>query len=321
MYKEVYMKIHFSKFLLAAALSAAVIGISGCGGNTSSSSNGIQYTYKDQSITVAAKPQRVIELSAPLLNMAYAVGGTSIARPNTTSEIPEAAQNLPEIGRVSHINMEQLVGLSPDLVIGEKTQNSKIADQLKSNHIPYILINYDGLNDNIDVLKFLGKIYGTEEKTDKLIADYQSKMDELEKKSQAAASSHPVKVAVLRATGKDVTVETPKSICASMTLLLHMNNVVMEHSNAANTDAKTIPYSLEQLSADNPDIIFIVTMGKPDEINASLNKSMRDNPAWSSLQAVQNNKVYTLDSQDYLMNPGIHTPEAMEHLYKLAYEN
>lgn len=306
--------------ILAFSLAASALALTGCGSGPASSSQGVQYTYKDQVITLQAQPKRVVTLTAPLLNMAYAVGGTSLAKPTTTSPIPDAAKDLPELGQIAHINMEELIQLKPDLVIGEKSQNSKLTDQLKSNNIPYLMINYDGLDDNVDVLRFMGEVYGTKDKTEKLVSNYENQMKDIENRAAEAAKKKPVTVAVLRATGRGVTMETPRSICASMTEKLHMDNVISHHKDADLRDAKTVPYSLEQLSADDPDIIFIVTMGKAEEINASLDKNMRDNPAWSSLSAVRNNHVYTLESDLYLMNPGLRAPEAMEKLYKIAYE-
>ena len=85
-----------------------------------------------------AQPKRIVTLSTPLLNMAYAIGGTSLARPTTSSPIPDSAKALPELGQVSHINMEKLVELNPDLVLGEKGQNGKLESLLQSNKIPYL---------------------------------------------------------------------------------------------------------------------------------------------------------------------------------------
>ena len=262
-----------------------------------------------------AAPKRVVELSAPLINMAYAVGGTSVARPETSSPIPEEAKSLPTLGHVQNINMETLVGMKPDLVLGEKNQNSKLESLLKSNKIPYLLIQYDGINDNVPLLKFMGQIYDQQAKADNVVKTYEEGVKAVEDK---AAAKTPAKVAVLRATGKDVTAETPKSICASMVEMLKMDNVITSHKDIK-LDSKTVPYSLEQLSADDPDTIFIVTMGRQDEINKKLDESMRNNPSWAHLKAVQNKHVYFLEPDLFLMNPGIRTPEAMEKLYKLAY--
>ncbi len=304
------------KFLACVAAAALCLSLSACGGSGAGSQSGLSYTYKDQTISVKAAPQRVVTLSAPLLNMAYAVGGTSQARPETTSPIPEEAKSIPTIGHVQNINMEALVGMKPDLVLGEKNQNSKLESLLQSNKIPYVLIQYDGINDNVPLLKFMGQVYNKQEQADKVIKTYEDGIKAVIDK--ASAEKTPAKVAVLRATGKDVTAETPKSICASMVDMLKMNNVITSHKDMK-LDSKTVPYSLEQLSADDPDTIFIVTMGKQSEINKKLDESMRNNPSWAHLKAVQNNRVFFLESNLFLMNPGVKTPEALQKLYDLAY--
>lgn len=304
------------KFLACVAAAALCLSLSACGGSGAGSQSGLSYTYKDQTISVKAAPQRVVTLSAPLLNMAYAVGGTSQARPETTSPIPEEAKSIPTIGHVQNINMEALVGMKPDLVLGEKNQNSKLESLLQSNKIPYVLIQYDGINDNVPLLKFMGQVYNKQEQADKVIKTYEDGVKAVIDK--ASAEKTPAKVAVLRATGKDVTAETPKSICASMVDMLKMNNVITSHKDMK-LDSKTVPYSLEQLSADDPDTIFIVTMGKQSEINKKLDESMRNNPSWAHLKAVQNNRVFFLESNLFLMNPGVKTPEALQKLYDLAY--
>lgn len=304
------------KFMACLAAAALCLSLSACGGSGAGSQSGLSYTYKDQTISVKAAPQRVVTLSAPLLNMAYAVGGTSQARPETTSPIPEEAKSIPTIGHVQNINMEALVGMKPDLVLGEKNQNSKLESLLQSNKIPYVLIQYDGINDNVPLLKFMGQVYNKQEQADKVIKTYEDGIKAVIDK--ASAEKTPAKVAVLRATGKDVTAETPKSICASMVDMLKMNNVITSHKDMK-LDSKTVPYSLEQLSADDPDTIFIVTMGKQSEINKKLDESMRNNPSWAHLKAVQNNRVFFLESNLFLMNPGVKTPEALQKLYDLAY--
>lgn len=305
-----------NKILACIAAAALSLSLSACG-SPATSQSGLSYTYKDQTISMKQAPQRVVTLSAPLLNMAYAVGGTSIARPQTSSPIPEEAKSLPTLGHVQNINMESLVGMKPDLVLGEKNQNSKLESLLQSNHIPHILIQYDGINDNVPLLQFMGEIYGKEEKAKEVIAAYEKGVKEITDK--AAKETSPAKVAVLRATGKDVTAETPKSICASMVDMLKMNNVITSHKDLK-LDSKTVPYSLEQLSSDDPDTIFIVTMGKQEEINKKLDESMRNNPSWAHLKAVQNHRVFSLEPNLFLMNPGIKTPEALEKLYDLAYK-
>ena len=164
-------------------------------------------------------------------------------------------------------------------------------------------------------MKFLKQVYGIPEQLYKINKKYEADIQKVEKD---ASQYVPAKIAILRATGKAVTAETPKSICASMAERLKMNNVLLSHKEI-NLDTKTVPYSLEQLSADDPEIIFVVTMGKAEEINKKMDEQMRDNPAWANIQAVKNNRVYFLPSDLFLMNPGVNTPKAMNQLLDLAY--
>ncbi len=301
--------------LLIASLIIAVI-LSACG-NKSDSPNTGSYTYrfKDDSVILEAPPQRIIPLSASLLNMLYAVDGKAVARPTTSSEIPDAAKSLPEIGHVSHINAETLVSHNPDLVIGLTSQHQKISSIIEANKFPYILVNYDGIDDNIPLLRFFGELSGTENKAEEVIKVYE---DEIQHIQNIAKKQPPLRVIVLRATGKDVTAETPAAVTASMVEQLGMKNVLTDHPNA-DLEMKTVPYSLEVLAVDDPDIIFIVTMGKAEQITARMQQEMTGNPAWNGLRAVKEKRVHYLPSELFLFNPGVRTPEAMEILLDLAY--
>ena len=83
-----------------------------------------------------------------------------------------------------------------------------------------------------------------------------------------------------------MTAETDEAVTASMVKELGMTNVVTSHLDGTTKD-KTVPYSLETLTADNPDIIFVVTHGKEEEITKAMKQAMTDNPAWANLKAVQ----------------------------------
>lgn len=306
------------KRILLAIMACCLLILTACGPqqeNNKAANNTFQ--FKGESITLPAKPQRIIPLSASLLNMLYAVDGTAIARPTTDSLIPDAAKSLPTIGHVSHINAETLVSLKPDLILGLKSQNQKIASILESNKVPHILISYDGIDDNVPLLQFLGKLTGNEKKAAEVIQKYETDVKNI---CDFAKRQSPLRVVILRATGKDVTAETPIAVTASMVEQLGMHNIIKDHPNA-NMKVKTVPFSLEVLTTDNPDVIFIVTMGKAEQITARMQQEMTGNPAWNGLKAVRNGRVYYLPSELFLLNPGIRTPEAMKMLVNLAYPN
>ncbi|MBS5353033.1 MAG: ABC transporter substrate-binding protein [Veillonella sp.] len=271
------------KLLLGSiALVMIVLALAGCGKTTSSSSATTkELTFNGQTYTVPKDPQKIAVLSNSVLSMLYAVDGKAISRANTTDKLAPELEALPALGQTANINMEQLLGLKPDVVLGLVNQHKKYESQLQANNIPTVLFDYDGIKDNVK-------------------------------------NQQPARVAVLRATGKGVTAETDEAVTASMVKELGMTNVVASHLEGTTKD-KTVPYSLETLTADNPDIIFVVTMGKEEEITKAMKQAMTDNPAWANLKAVQNNRVIYLPSKLFLLNPGLQTPEAMARLVKEAY--
>lgn len=306
------------RFLIALALIvSAMCLLVGCSKEIASSSSSTKnVTYEGTTYTIPQNPTRIACLSNSLLYMIYELDGTAICRTESLDKLPANMEKLPVIGHTSHINMEDLLALKPDLVLGLKNQHDKYGDILTTNKVLHMLISYDGINDNVPLLEALGKVLNKEDKANEAIARYNAK---IAKVKDAIKDKKPLSVAILFASGKSITAETNKSIAASMIQELGMNDVVAKHITSSMENSKTIPYSLETLSVDNPEVIFVVTMGKRSQINEQMKLTMTDNPAWNNLQAVKNNRVYYLPSHLFLINPGLKTPDAMAELAKDLY--
>ena len=235
--------------LCSLALVMVVLAIAGCGKSTSSSSATTkELTFNGETYTVPKDPQRIAVLSNSVLSMLYAVDGKAVSRASTTDKLAPELEALPALGQTANINMEQLLDLKPDVVLGLENQHKKYESQLQSNNIPAVLFNYDGIKDNVPMLTFLGELTNHQDKAKSVIATYESN---IQKVKDAIKNQQPARVAVLRATGKGVTAETDEAVTASMVKELGMTNVVTSHLDGTTKD-KTVPYSLETLTADNP---------------------------------------------------------------------
>ena len=73
------------------------------------------------------------------------------------------------------------------------------------------------------------------------------------------------------------------------------------------------PIDLEQIIKDSPNVILVIPHGPPDAVLQFL----ASHPAWSSLDAVKNNRVHFLDEVLYSSNPGPRAPQALVELKKL----
>ena len=113
------------KLLLGSiALVMIVLALAGCGKTTSSSSATTkELTFNGQTYTVPKDPQKIAVLSNSVLSMLYAVDGKAISRANTTDKLAPELEALPALGQTANINMEQLLGLKPDVVLGLVNMN------------------------------------------------------------------------------------------------------------------------------------------------------------------------------------------------------
>lgn len=269
----------------------------------------------DRTVALMNKPERVVCLSSSFLGIIEAVDGKIIGRVSSKAGyIPEAMKDLPEVGAVTTVNMEKVIALKPDLVFALKGLHDKFIPLLESNNIKVIVLNVKTYQDVQEKAKLIADVYGKSEKGIKVA-------EELDKKVAAVAEKLPKeakKIVILHASAKSVTVELDNSIAGCVANLLHFENVATGGVPLSGAPDKT-PYSLEELVKRNPEIIFITSMGDAKDIENRLRADVQANPAWNSLRAVQENRIYFLPENLFLINPGINYPAAVEYMAKIVY--
>lgn len=279
---------------------------------------GSYLTIKDdagRTVVLAKKPERIVVLSPSYLELLYAVDGQAVGRPNSrTGDMPDKAKSLPEVGFVYNINTEKLLSLQPDLVIAFQGMHEKLLPLLESSQIPVIVLKMKTYDDVAAKVKLFSQIAGTTETGDKLLKEMDSRVKNITDKLPPT----PKKVAILHATAKSVTLEMETSVAGDIAKRLKLINVAAG-SRPLDTDADATPYSLEKLAEQDPELILVVKMGQSAEIESRLRADVENNPAWSSLRAVKQNKVLFLPSDLFLLNPGLKMPEAFETMAKTVY--
>ena len=309
------------KIFMLLLLLLQIMTLSGCGSQntkeTTADSN-VFLTITDDAgrkVVLKNKPERVVSLSPSFLGMIEAVDGKVIGRATSkVGTIPESMKDAQEVGFTYNIDVERVVALKPDCVLALKGQHDKFISLLESNNIPVIEIDVRTYKEVQNSLKLIGKVYGVQQKgeqaADKL--DYEiSKISEKIPKDEK-------KIVILHASAKNVTVELDGTIAGSAAKLLGFKNVAAGSTPLSGDPDKT-PYSLEELVKNDPDLIFITSMGTDAAIENRLRSDVQSNPAWNSLQAVRENKIIFLPEQLFLINPGLQYPKAVEYMAKTVY--
>lgn len=310
-----------SLFAIVLSTVCCLMFLSGCGSEKKDTaaalSEGAYLTVTDEAgrtVTLAQKPERIIPLSASFLEPLHAVDGKIIARVSAKTGIPNEDKNLPEVGNVYNINLEKVIEQQPDLVIAYKGMNDKFVSTFADNNIPVIVLDmrtYDQVKCTVDVL---GQIAGNPDKATQLNADMDSKIAAIKNK----LPQEEKRIAILHSTAQNVTVQLDGSIAGSVAQILGFTNIA-DGIAPLESNPTAAPYSMETLVDKNPEIIFITSMGKMETIKEAMLKNVETSPAWQTLPAVKENRVYFLPQEMFLLSPGIHYPEAVETMARLAY--
>lgn len=267
-----------------------------------------------RTVNLEKEPEKIIALSPSFLAPLGAVDAKLIGRTTSKTGVPEFAQTIEEVGAVYNINLEKVVALKPDLVIAYQGMHDKFVPILETNRIPVIVVRLKTYQDVQDKLRLFAKIAGQAKKGE----DLALAMDEKIQATIALMPKEQKRIAILHSTAKSVTVELDGSIAGCVAKMLGFTNVASGRQSLEK-DPDSTPYSLEILVESNPEIIFVATMGNLEEIKKRMLADVESNPAWSSLVAVQNKKVYFLPQELFLLNPGLDYPKAAETMAKFAY--
>ncbi len=267
-----------------------------------------------RTVTIAKKPERIVTTSVSYLAPLYAVGGEVVGRPATKAKVIAEAANVAEIGPVYQIDAEKIVALHPDLVLIIKGINEKLIDTLDANGIQSLVIDMKSYDDVKRTLTTFAALTGETEKGKALI----EKMDADIAAVKNGIPQEKKHVAIIHSTAQGLSVQLDGSIAGSIVNMLGWENTA-SGMTAMDKNPDAAPYSMETLVAQNPDIIFVTSMGEEAEIRASMESMFRESPAWQSVSAVRDGRVYYLPQELFLFSPGIDYPAAVRYMAHLIY--
>lgn len=295
-------------FVLVAVL------LVGCGQDTTTTEKQAQVFFQEtdvrgQMVTLTQKPKRVVLLSPSLVGIMEAVGGDYVAWAESGEDrVTERAKDKPRVGHLAHPNAEAIVAANPDLVIGYGKLHGKLAQMLEANHIPVYLLNLASYDDVCEAIRLCGAVSGNNERA----AAVQQELARRMQQEIARAPREPVRVAILFGTSQAVTLDYETSIASDVARRLGFTDVFAGRGQTES--GRLAPFSLEALAAADPDVILLRSMARHGESEGIFDKALLDQPAWATLRAVRNGRVYRLPQELFTSNPGIEYPKSVRYM-------
>lgn len=301
-------------FTLIAVL--VVIFFTGCGAEKVESVPDKVFAVIDddagRKIYLEKKPERIAVTSASFLEPLHEVGGNIVGRPDSKNNMPDWAKDISSVGHVYQIDVEKLLACTPDLVIINKGMNEKLLDVLEQNKIPALVLDMKTYDDVKREVKIFAQLTENVDAGEKIIngmdAEIKSVLDSTPKKN--------LRVAILHSTAQGLTVQLDGSIAGCVVKMFGWENVAAGMTPLEN-NPDAAPYSMETLAAQNPEIIFVTSMGNVDEIKSNMEKSIAENSAWQTIGAIKNNRLYYLPQNLFLLSPSLRYPDAVKFIANL----
>ena len=270
----------------------------------------------DREVRVAKTPGRVAALLGSFADVWTLAGGELCAAAEDAWEDfglnPLSAVN---IGGAHSPSLELLLSTCPDFVIASASTASHVEmkDTLEAMGITVAYFDVDNFDDYLHMLNICTDITERKDLYEQKGLAIKDTIDKI--KSQYVEADIPKaerKILLLRTASGFV-----KAKGSSGTILGEML-ADMGCINIADGDASLLEnLSVEAVIRENPYHIFAVTMGSDTEAaKRSLENLIKENPAWSTLEAVKEGRLHIMDKTLFNLKPNDRWAESYGILYE-----
>ncbi len=281
-------------------------------------------TFRDHagaSFTIKTPLTRIVVLNSSNLEMFLAAGGKPLAyaASSTTPEyVAKQLAGIPSVGQVQNPDIERIVALQPELVIGMNFPfHVSMVQTLKGAGIKTALFSPTTPEDVTKVIRLYGELTGNRTKAETSARAIEHSMDRVKKRT---ASIKKKKVLVLFGSPESYSMVMPNSYTGMMLSAAGGRNItegIKQTDEKNKMSAGFLPLNLEYVTAGDPDIIMLINHSNKE--TAAAGSVLSSSPAWSALRAVKNGKVYNLKFETYGINPTVRTGEAVAELSQMIY--
>ena len=278
-----------ARFLLIYSVLILLVFL-GCASPQVSTTNNptTPITLTDQlgrTVTIDKIPQRIVSLSPSDTEILFALGlGDKVVGVTEYCDYPPEAKNIASIGGFSNPNIEQIVALSPDLILGDSIQKDNIIPQLEAKGLTVFGIDPKNINEVLQSITLIGDITGAKDAATNLVSQMQSQINAIVNKTKDLTNEQKPGVYY-------IVWHEPIMVAGSATLEDELINLAGGINLGGNLGSY-YDLSLETILEANPDVLIISSdMGTDATLNYVLAESRLNETS-----ALQNNRVYGVDT-------------------------
>ena len=276
------------RFILFGLILWFSLGIFACTNTTSEQAKNTDATTISTSQESQQQVQRVVSLTSLSADIIYQLDSAKLVGISGSSLFKNDSR-FKDIPRVSEgqatPNLEKIVALKPDLVIGAEGFSNLITDKLKELGITTLLTKVDSWEGLQELTKTLAKIVDAD--STPLLNRYQSFVPD-------KLTQNPSTLVLV--SRQPILSPSKKSWAGNLLEKFQAKNLTADLQTKMSVPGY-VTLSAEKVLEANPDVLIVVSP------QPGLLKSFKSESFWNQLKATKNNRVYEFDYYG-LVNPG-----------------
>jgi len=265
---------------------------------------------------VPAQPQRVITLGDQSLGDALALGVKPIASIVYFDDPPPYLagylESIESLGKEEQPNLEKILALKPDLIVGIKYSTEAIYNQL-SQIAPTVVDDWEGHPSWRDHFDFVAEVLGKTEEAKRVWASYHQRIDSL--KAALGDRLQDLEISFVHICCGTLDIDLKNSFNGS---ILADVGVRRPPAQAVSIAGGITLLSEERLMDIDGDILFVATAGEESTQKLA---ELKQKPLWKNLRAVQQNRVYPVNYPTWRGGNLLAADAVIDDLFKYLVNN
>lgn len=251
-------------------------------------------------VDIPENPQRLISLAPSITETLFALGlGDNVVGDTDYCDYPPEAKLKPHVGSILNPNLERIVALKPDLVVGSPEANRReTADRLGKLGIPLYGVTAHSVDDMLRSIEDLGRVLGHEAESKELATSLRQRIDAVEKRVAPLRRPKVLFVVWYR----PLTTAGPNTF---------INDVIQRAGGTSITEnllGEWPRLSLEEALRRDPDVILFP---RAESFSPSL-EEFHELPGWRDLRAVKQRRMHLIS--DAVIRPSPRLVDALEEV-------
>ena len=305
-------------YILIAAISIILLGVfTSCGNSDDFGNDTVTFTDAlGREVTVVKNPERVASLLGSFSDVWLLSGGKLCASAEDAWEdFDLELGDAVNLGGAHSPSLELLVSADPDFVIASAStaSNVEMKDSLEAMGITVAYFDVDNFDDYLEMLGICTDITCRNDLYEQNGLAIKTQIDDIKAEyKNADIPDGERKVLLLRAASSFVKAKGSRGTILGE-MLADMGCINIADSNTSLLEN----LSVEAVIRKEPHHIFVVTMGSNTEAaRQSLENMMKENTAWSTLEAVKNGRLHIMDKTLFNLKPNSRWAESYGILYE-----